>query len=102
MVRENDAVKINKNDCPQLDLFDWRPPAPTMATLERELRDARTRIDAERFGEQLLAFSITRTIGSPSAEQSDRFVWSPLFDQPSGDAPGLRAQRRYGGVCRHR
>jgi hypothetical protein len=41
VVPENDAVKINKNDCPQLDLFDWRPPAPTMATLERELRDAR-------------------------------------------------------------
>jgi hypothetical protein len=41
MVPENDAVKINKNDCPQTDLFDRRPPAPTMATLERELRDAR-------------------------------------------------------------
>jgi hypothetical protein len=41
MVPENDAVKINNSDCPQLDLFDWRPPAPTMATLERGLRDAR-------------------------------------------------------------
>jgi hypothetical protein len=28
MVPENDAVKINKSDCPQLDLFDWRPPVP--------------------------------------------------------------------------
>jgi hypothetical protein len=44
MVRENDAVKINKNDCPQLDLFDWRPPAPTMATLEHEPRDARQKL----------------------------------------------------------